>query len=136
MLVFRVHKNGTGPYTNKESSDTVVRFPYELEYFDHYLPDGSERNLQPDADKGSDLEKFIFDRNFELEDYVFGFADKKDFHVWFSPVSLGYLCAKGFEIWAYEVPEEDVIQGTRQVCFQVNNAISSRKLTLREFRRI
>lgn len=48
ILVFRVHKNGTGPYENK-CLDTI-RFPYELEYFDHYLPDGSERNQQPETD--------------------------------------------------------------------------------------
>lgn len=135
MLVFRLHKNGTGPYMNKDT-DRDFRFPYELEYFDHYLPDGSERNQHPDADKGSELQKFMFDRNFQLDDYVFGFACKKDFHVWFSPVRLGYLHANGFEISAYEVSEELVVKGNRQVCFRVNDAISTKKLNLREFRRI
>ena len=41
IRIYRVHKNGTGPYENKVIS---LRYPWDLEYFDHYLPDGSERN--------------------------------------------------------------------------------------------
>lgn len=134
MLIYRLHKNGVGPYENK-CLDTI-RFPYELEYFDHYLPDGSERNQQPETDEGSELQKFVYDRNFKLDDYVFGFACKKDFHVWFSPVTLGYLYANGFGIWAYDVPDEYVVKGNRQLCFRVDDAIWSKKLNIREFRRI
>ena len=134
MIVFRVHKNGTGPYENK-CIDTI-RFPCELEYFDHYLPDGSERNQQPETDEGSDLQSFVYSKNFNLGDYVFGFACKKDFHLWFSPVNLGYLYANGFGIWLYDVPEEYVIKGKRQLCFRVDNAIWSKKLNIREFRRM
>jgi hypothetical protein len=133
MLIYRVHKNGTGPYENKTIS---LRYPRELEYFDNYLSDGSERNQQPETDNGTELQKFVYSRNFKLDDYVFGFSDKKHLFIWFSPVNLGYLYANGFGIWAYDVPESLVVKGNRQLCFRVDDAIWSKKLSLNEFRRI
>jgi hypothetical protein len=133
MLIFRIHKDGTGPYENKT---LTLRYPEDLEYFDHYLPDGSERNQQPETDDGSALQKFVYSRNFQLNNYVFGFACKKDFYLWFSPVNLGYLYANGFGIWAYDVPEKYVIKGTRQLCFRIEDANWSKQLTLNEFRRM
>ena len=133
MLIYRVHKNGVGPYENKTIG---LRYPRELEYFDQYLPDGSERNQQPETDNNSDLQKFVYTRNFKLDDYVFGFNCKKDLFTWFSPVNLGYLYANGFGIWMYDVSDEYVIRGNRQLCFRVDDAIWSKRLTLNEFRRI
>lgn len=133
MLIYRVHKNGTGPYENKKIG---LRYSSELEYFDDYLPDGSERNQQPETDDDSELQKFVYSRNFKLDDYVFGFADKKHLFTWFSPVNLGYLYANGFGIWAYDVPEVFVVKGNRQLCFRVDDAIWCKKLSLNEFRRM
>ena len=133
MLIYRLHKNGVGPYENKAIR---LRYPWELEYFEQYLPDGSERNQQPETDAGSDLQKFVVHRNFKLDGYVFGFAHKKHLFMWFSPVHLGYLYANGFSIWVYDVPEEFVVKGKRQLCFQVDNAIWSKQLDLKEFRRM
>jgi len=133
MLIYRVHKNGSGPYENKTIG---LRYPCDLEYFDHYLPDGSERNQHPETDEGSDLQKFVINNHFKLDKYVFGFAHKKDLFTWFSPVNLGYLYANGFSIWAYDVPEEFVVKGNRQLCFRVDDAISSKHLDLKAFRRM
>ena len=133
MMIYRVHKNGVGPYENKTIG---FKYPTELEYFDLYLADGSERNQQPETDVGSDLQKFVYDRNFDLNDYVFGFENKNHLFTWFSPVNLGYLYANGFGIWVYDVPDELVIKGNRQLCFRVDDAIWSKKLSLHEFRRM
>ena len=34
-----------------------------------------------------------------------GVKSKIIIHVWFCPVTLGYLYANGFGIWTYDVPE-------------------------------
>lgn len=133
MLIYRIQKNGVGPYKNNLNS---LRYPWELEYFDSYLPDGTERNQQPDTDIGTDLEKFVINKNFKLDGYIFGFANKKDLFTWFSPVHLGYLYANGFSIWSYDVPEEFVVKGTRQLCFQKDKSIWSKKLDVKSFRKL
>lgn len=80
------------------------------------------------------FKKFVYDRNFKLDEYVFGFACKKHFYVWFSPVTLGYLYVNGFGNWAYDVHEELVVKCNRQLCFRVEDAIWSKKINLHDFR--
>lgn len=133
MRIYRVHKNGTGPFVNNTST---LKYPWELEYYDHYLPDGSERNQQPETDEGSELQSFVYSRNFILSDYVFGFACKKDLFLCFSPVMLGYLYANGFGVWVYDVPKDLVVKGNRQLCFRVDDSLWNKKLDIKEFRRI
>jgi hypothetical protein len=134
MLIYRIQKNEVGPFENKYA--IKYRFPYELEYYDQYLADGSERNQQPDADEGSDLQKFVFSRNFKLDDYIFGFEDKEHMYKMFSPVKIGYLYATEYNIWVYDVPREKVIIGNRQLCFRAEDAISIKKTNSRNIRRL
>ena len=79
---------------------------------------------------GSALQTFVH------ADYVFGFASKQDLYLWFLPVNLGYLYANGFGIWAYDVPEDCVVKGTRQVCFRIDDAIWSKHLDIKELRKM
>lgn len=99
------------------------------------MPDGSERHQHPDADINTELQNFVLN-NKNLENYVFGFANKKHLFTWFSPVDLGYMYANEFEIWIYDVPEFLVVKGSRQLCFRTSDAIWSKKLSLHELRKM
>ena len=133
MNIYRVQKNGIGPFMSNATEHS--KYPSNLEYFDTYLPDGSERNQQPDDDHGTALQSFIFARNRLLDDYKFGVASKQDLFTWFSPVYLGYLYAIGFSIWIYNVPEHLVVKGSRQVCFRVADANWSKEVNIKELRK-
>ncbi len=151
MLIYRVECNGIGPLKGNgkikfKCGDNKYMYcrPYNPNHplydnYSHNLPDGSERRMHPDADGGTPLAEFMFSkyvtkengaRGFDLGDYVFGFANTEHLNIWFSPQELVKLYINGFEIHIYDIPDEKVILGSRQVCFRVQDAISSKKCNI------
>ncbi len=157
MLIYRIECNDVGPFESRsinsnnkykygEKKDVYLSYyvpnnpnhPLYHNYPD-YLPDGTERHMHLDADTGTPLEKFMYSKyvtndngskGFDLGDYVFGFANTEHMNIWFSPQELAQLYVKGHEICIYNIPNHKVILGSRQVCFRVQDAISSKKCTI------
>lgn len=133
MIIYRVQKNGVGPFMSNNRMMCV--YPHDLEYYDSYLLDGSERNQQPSDDMGTELQHFSHAKRGIFGDYIFGVSSKQDLFTWFSPVKMGYLYAHGFSVWVYDVPDALVVKGSRQVCFRCADAQSCKSVNLHTLRR-
>ncbi len=157
MLIYRIESDNIGPFESKTINSThkykcgdkkdmylsyyVPNNPNHPLYHDYpsYLPDRTERHMHPDADFGTPLGKFMFSRfktndngskGFDLGDYVFGFANTEHLNIWFSPQELAKFYIQGYEIHIYDVPDDKVVLGSRQVCFRVQDAISNKKCNI------
>lgn len=111
---------------------------YELDYgLSHELPDGSERKQHPDSDIGTDLHKAYFDGLiYRGSPLIFGFISIKDLYTWCSPVEIGFLEANGMNIYIYDVPEPNIIKGTRQVVFDPIYATKKIKILHKDLRHL
>lgn len=106
MLVYRVEKDhGThtiGPYQGYYDNETVRTLAYALE-----AAHNNDAHPMPKDDG--------FGENFNTH-LIFGFIDKKQTEEWFAGFGKDLENA-GFRISVYNVPEEDVAIGGRQVAF-------------------
>lgn len=106
-----------------EKEPDFEKFPYEL-----YIDCGLKEKTNPDTEP---FYKYL------TKEYYFGFASKKDLDTWFSPVDIGFLSAKGFDIYVYEIEKTvahsvklkiesalpaNILFGTRQVVFLKDKA--------------
>ena len=116
--------------------------PYELEY--DYIRDDikdkngimTERRQQPDADYGTPLADAYFNNLiYKGSPLIFGFASIKDIYTWVSPATIGILELNEFYIHVYDVPEEQVIKGSRQVAFDPVNSVHRLKISHKQLRR-
>lgn len=74
------------------------------------------RHPSPNDDRGLALRwSEVYSKR---DDYRFGFASEAQLDAWFSPDDLNYLARYAFGVRVYEVPEESVTEGSRQVMFR------------------
>ena len=113
-----------------------VTYPEELRlHRANNMPDGSECRQHPDDDAGTDLQKAYFKKHiYHGSKYIFGFANKKDLYTWFTPVDLGWYEGHGYAVYAYDIPTQYIIFGTRQVCFNPVHARMKQRLGHRKLR--
>lgn len=105
MLIYRVERENVGPLMNGSDNIFLCGLPGMNKdcyhnagnpshpLYDgrpHYLPDGTERNIHPDADIDTPLHDFMFSNKkfgendsygFDIKDYIFGFASVKDMNI-------------------------------------------------------
>jgi hypothetical protein len=112
------------------------KISFDLEYdYSAIMKDGSERKQHPCADYGTELHKAYVDGKIcDGSPYIFGFHRIDDIYVWFCPVTIGYWEATNLSIYEYDVPDEHVIKGTRQVIFDPKYAISKCKISHKKLR--
>jgi hypothetical protein len=136
MFVYRIENDdGVGFVFGKMS----YKFPYHLEYVDDYVIDKNglktERLQNPDTDIGTPLCKAFFDKKiFKGSPLIFGFASVKDLYTWTSPVMIGICELSGYFINVYDIPEEHIIFGTRQVAFNPIHSINKIKISHKKLR--
>ena len=104
--------------------------------YSHCLADGTERRQHPDADTGTELQKayskgYIYNGS----PWRFGCAKPSDIYIWECPATIGWLEANGYCVWAFDVPTEKVLRGTRQVAFILADATHVEKLGHAKLRR-
>lgn len=111
---------------------------WELSYdYSHYLKDGTERHQHPDADNGTPLRQAYFDKTIcRGSPYIFGVKSVKDLYTWFCPAKIGMYEAGGMFIYEYDIPNEHVIIGTRQVAFDPKYATSINKISHKKLRHV
>ena len=140
MLIYRLQNdNNVGLVYHIRQNQRNINWKIynELKYnYSHNLPDGSERKQQPDADTGTELEKAYFDKLIYLgSPLIFGCISIKDLYIWFCPAEIGWYEANGCYIYVYDVPDEYIIKGTRQVAFDPKYAISKTKISHKKLRK-
>jgi hypothetical protein len=140
MRIYRLQtENGVGPHHGQHTygnRKTLNQLKYD---YSHEMPDESERRQHPDADFGTDLCKAFSYKNtliYKGSPYIFGFATIKDIYTWFCPAEIGWWEANGMYVYMYEVPDEHVIKGTRQVAFDHNYTTNKVKISHKELRHI
>lgn len=109
--VLRVEdRAGHGPYYNYDYQYTWGRTDEDDDEQSHWITPGADPGLS--------------ERWGELGDaYHFGFADEAQFRRWFSKEKwLTALAKAGFKLAVYEVPEDYIVKGTAQVCFNIRQA--------------
>ncbi len=124
-----------GQYIDK-NREVLNQLKYD---YSHEMPDETERRQNPDADFGTDLCKAFSYKNtliYKGSPYIFGFATIKDIYTWFCPAEIGWQEANGIYIYMYEVPDEHVIKGTRQVAFNRNYVLSKTKMSHKQLRHL
>lgn len=136
MIIYRIQNDeNTGVVFQRNNE---YKYPQNLSYnYSHLMKDGTERLQHPDSDYGTPLAK-AYDNNLikKGSPYLFGVQTIKDLYTWFSPVDIGYYELNGYWIWVYEVPDEHVFIGTRQVAFDNRHVIRKEKISHRQLRKI
>ena len=140
MRVFRIENDdGVGVVFGKMK----YYLSHDLEY--DYIHDSiknkdgilTERRQHPDADYGTPLAKAYFDKLiYNGSPLIFGFSNIKDLYTWFSPAFMGVCELNGYYIHIYNIPEEHVIQGTRQVAFNPIYSTSKLKISHKKLRNL
>ncbi len=95
MTIFRVEKDGLGPYKTPIGSRWQEQSHNSL-----------DRCPTPDIDFSEDVGN---------SKYKYGFASMDQLNSWFSPIELARLEKKGFKVVSLEA--DDVILGTNQLVF-------------------
>lgn len=136
MRVFRIeNEEGQGYRSCKFTTPDCV---YKLRFdYSHEMPDGSERRQHPDADVGTELQRAYFDKRIYFGSPLrFGFGSVKDIYTWFCPPTIGLLELSGFNIYMYDIDDEFVIKGTRQVAFDPTKATKKQKISHKMLRHL
>jgi hypothetical protein len=139
MYVLRIENdNGVGFMwgKNKYTIERKLEYYYIYDIWDENNKKMTERWQHPDADEGTELQKAYFNKLiYRGSPLRFGFATSKDLYTWISPAALGVYELNGYYIYVYEIPEEHVIKGTRQVAFDPKHSTNKYKISHRTLRR-
>jgi len=136
MLVYRLQdKNGNGPClsttrNNEKVNDDLFKVRQKLKR-PHYLEDGSERYMHPDADTGTPLARAYFDKLiYPGSEYIFGFAKLEHLYIWFAKEEIDVYKNYGIYIYEFTIPDDKVIYGSRQVIFKLSDTISQQLINI------
>jgi hypothetical protein len=133
MLVYRlqdIHDNG--PFysihkNNEKLNEDLFQVRQKFKR-PHYLEDGSERYMHPDADHGTPLAKAFFDKLiYRGSEYIFGFASLEHLYIWFSKEEIDIYNKYDICIYKFTIPDDKVICGSRQVIFKLSDTISKQQ---------
>jgi len=129
MLIYRLQDaNNNGPYSiicgnNVGLKNELFAIRQKLNR-PYKLNDGSERYMHPDADVGTPLARAFFDKLiYRGSPYVFGFATLEHLYIWYAKEEINVFEKYGFNIYEYNIPDDKVISGSRQVIFKLCDTI-------------
>ena len=136
MLIYRLQdETGNGPYstmckTNKSLTEELAIVRKKINRPSN-LEDGSERYMHPDADAGTPLARAYFDKLlYPGSNYVFGFATLEHLYIWYDKAEIIIFENFGFNVYEYNIPDDKVISGSRQVIFKLCDTINCKKYKL------
>lgn len=138
MRIYRLQADNNAGYLRGDWGDPKAQKVLDqLKYdYSHELPDGTERLQNPDADLDTELfNAWHYTKQiYKGSPYIFGFAKIKDLYIWCCPARLGWLEANNIYIYVYDVPDEHVFRGTRQVAFNSNYVTCRVKISHKQLR--
>ena len=117
MLVWRVEKNGVGPY---RSYGDMGSDAYEL--LSMFTQDDRLNHPTPSEDGGM-CEAWVSMHWTLHENYLFGFKDAGQLKDWFCREVRMALSRIGFKVSQYEVPAENALIGYYQVAYERDHAL-------------
>ncbi len=139
MYIFRIQNdNGVGCML---CPPHLYKMPYELKYdYSDIIKDKNgietDRLQHPDCDFGTPLAEAYYKKLiYRGSPYVFGFATIKDLYTWFCPATVGGFEANGYSIYVYDIPEEHILRGSRQVAFNPIHSNNTIKISHKDLRR-
>lgn len=104
MRVYRIEKQGWGPYSAPSRCESLVEMLYE------YYTFNKKQHPKPNEDG---IEGWTEGR------HIFGFANRRDLVRWFPYHIRRTLHKHGFALAVYEVEDEHVKRGGKQVAWAI-----------------
>lgn len=140
MRIFRLEStDGVGFVFGKMKYYLPIELEYDYVYTDVKNKNGTrvERRQHPDADVGTPLACAFMNKQIYIgSPIIFGFSNVSDLYSWISPAYLGVYELNGYYIHIYDVPDEYVISGSRQVAFDPAHSVKKIKISHKQLRTI
>lgn len=136
MRIYRIQNDNNEGGLIKKLPLKCPEIRRELEYDNSNIyKDGSKKRMHPDADTNTELQKSCYNGLiYNGSPYLFGCSSMSDLYMWFCPSTIGYLEANNMNIYIYDMPNEHIIHGTRQVAFNPKYATNKYKVSHKQLR--
>jgi hypothetical protein len=117
MLIYRVEKNGHGPYNRK--------YETEINEYQFYLNLDLAHSDDPKSHPNPIMDGINIPINFGFiqdPNFVCGFSSMQQFLEWFGIQSRSILATAGYSLIRFEIDEKFVYSGAHQVMFYKQEA--------------